>query len=190
MQLLQVCWQKLCCSVFYLGLLSRWLDEMTSWGPFQAELCYDPVTPYAYICMCINTYSNGTWLDKREGEILLNTGAGCAVLLDWWHGDVLGFLRYQEGLCCHASAGTITHAGWIEIAMWMCLCLLYLLLLFFFSSVETCLRRRWGGDSLPDLSTCRCYLQRGDDRVHTLSIVLLPSAAQQTWLPIETSIYF
>lgn len=43
--------------------------------------------------------------------------------------------------------------------------------------------------SLPDLSTYRYYLRRGDDGVHVLSIVLLPSAAQQTWLPMETSIY-
>lgn len=42
--------------------------------------------------------------------------------------------------------------------------------------------------SLPGLSTHRCYLWRGDDGVRILSIVLLPSAAQQTWLPMETSI--
>lgn len=35
-------------------------------------------------------------------------------------------------------------------------------------------------DSLPDLSTYRCYLRRSDDGVHTLSIVLLLRVAQQT----------
>lgn len=59
----------------------------------------------------------------------------------------------------------------------MCLCLSYLVLLL---SVETGVGRGKAVDFLPDLSVSRCYLQRGDDGVHALSIVLLPSAAQQT----------
>lgn len=35
----KVCWQKWCCSVFYLGLLSSWSGWMTSWGPLGARLC-------------------------------------------------------------------------------------------------------------------------------------------------------
>lgn len=100
---------------------------------------------------------------------------------------MVDFLSYAEGLYCHACAGTVARAGKIEAGMWMCLCLSYLLLLL---SVETGLGRGRAIDSIPDLSTYRCYPWRGDDGVHTLSIVLLPSAAQQTWLPIETSIYF
>lgn len=69
----------------------------------------------------------------------------------------------------------------------MCVCLcLYLLLLL---SVELGLGRERARHSLPDLSTYRYYLWRGDDGVHILPIVLLQSAAQQAWLPMETSIY-
>ena len=90
---------------------------------------------------------------------------------------MVDFLSYAEGLYCHAGAGTVAHAGEVEVGMRMCLCLSYLLLLL---SVETALGRGRAIDSRPDLSTYRCYLQRGNDGVHTLSIVLLPSAAQQT----------
>lgn len=89
---------------------------------------------------------------------------------------MVDFRSYTEGLYFHARAGTIIHAGKIEVGMRMCLCLSYLLLLL---SVETGLGRGRAIDSLPDLSTYRCYLWRGDDGVHMLSIVLLPSAAQQ-----------
>lgn len=80
----------------------------------------------------------------------------------------------------------VTHTGRTGAGMGMCLCLYLLLLL----SVELGLGRGAARHSLPDLSTYRYYLWRGDDGMHILSIVLLPSAAQQTWLPRETSIYF
>lgn len=56
---------------------------MTSCCPFQAESCSDAVTLYVCIHVCINTDGNGAGLDKRGGEILLNSSAGCLVVLGW-----------------------------------------------------------------------------------------------------------
>lgn len=107
-------------------------------------------------------------------------------VLGWWN-DVLGRgAEGAEGLCCHAArAGALSHAGSTGAGMCVCLCLYLLLLL----SVELGLGRERARHSLPGLSTYRYYLWRGDDGVHILPIVLLQSAAQQAWLPMETSIY-
>lgn len=81
---------------------------------------------------------------------------------------MVDFRSYAEGLYRHASAGTVvTHAGQIGVGMHICLCLSYLLLLL---SVVADLGSRRAINSLPDLSTYRCYLTRGDDGVHALPV--------------------
>jgi len=175
MQLLQVCWQELCYSVFFF-IWGFWAGNWTTWPP---EVAYKPNNTIGscdsvYIHMCVNTYSNGTWLYKRGGEILLNTSAGCIVVLGWWNGRLLKLCR---GLVLSRSCW-YCYSCWRDWSWHANVPVLVILVAAF---VEMGLGRGRAIDSLPDLSTYRCSLQRGDDGVHTLSIVLLPSAAQQAW---------
>lgn len=134
--------------------------------------------------MCIKPYSDNTGLNKRGGEISCRPQAVCE--LGWWNGaleTVQRGLVLSRSCCCSAALPLLVTPAGLGLA-WGCAC-----------ACQTCccfclgLGRERARHSLPDLSTYRNYLCRGDDGVHVVSIVLLPSAAQQTWLPMETSIY-